>query len=287
MEKEFLSCDCNKHHCHQKNKLSLWAYSTYSPGSKIAYYFVFIILLRFTCYYLMKTFTAQKIKFSIKDPVTFTEEILNWKQKTADLVTFTEEILNGKLHFFAVLQWFRNMRCILQRHIYHESPKICKQMIHIIKKRTEQHKSFNRFSQKFIHSRTCNFLFPPDSKYNVFKLFDIIEVDCHNYFTNIYQKILIKITAFWLLKRCFTEIKYQINQNKIEGQSRSLSTSLNYPVVPYSYIKWNSSEYWFICHVKQLSIIAEAYLEPCQTSNVRHFEKIAGVWCLTGFWRQM
>ena len=179
MEIEFLSCDCNKHHCHQKNKLSFWAYSTYSPGSKIAYYFVFIILLRFTCYYLMKTFTAQKIKFSIKDSVTF-----------------TEEILNGKLHFFAVLQWFRNMRCILQRHIYHESPKICKQMIHIIKKRTEQHKSFNRFSQNFIHSRTCNFLFPPDSKYNVFQLFHIIGVDCHNYFTNICQKILIKIPAF-------------------------------------------------------------------------------------------
>ena len=34
-----------------------------------------------------KSYTAQKTKFSIKDP-----------QETVDLVTFTEEIFNGKLH---------------------------------------------------------------------------------------------------------------------------------------------------------------------------------------------
>ena len=39
------------------------------------------------------TFTAQKIKFSIKD------SSVNVTKSTADLVTFTEEILNGKLYF--------------------------------------------------------------------------------------------------------------------------------------------------------------------------------------------
>ena len=38
-------------------------------------------------------FTAQKMKFSIKDFFSKCE------QETADFVTFTEEILNGKFHF--------------------------------------------------------------------------------------------------------------------------------------------------------------------------------------------
>ena len=43
----------------------------------------------------MATFTAQKMKFSIKD---FFSNVSN-SQKTADLVTFIKEIVNGKLHF--------------------------------------------------------------------------------------------------------------------------------------------------------------------------------------------
>ena len=40
-----------------------------------------------------KQHTSQKIKFSIK----------NFLKKTADLVTFAEEILNGKLHLLCSL----------------------------------------------------------------------------------------------------------------------------------------------------------------------------------------
>ena len=39
------------------------------------------------------SYTAQKMKFSIKDFFSKCDQI------PADLVTFTEEILNGKLHF--------------------------------------------------------------------------------------------------------------------------------------------------------------------------------------------
>ena len=42
-------------------------------------------------------YTAQKMKFSIKD--FFSNCGFGHIQETADLVTFTEEILNGKLNF--------------------------------------------------------------------------------------------------------------------------------------------------------------------------------------------
>ena len=43
-------------------------------------------------------FTAQKMKFSIKDFFSKCDQI----QFPADLVTFVEKILNGKLHFCAL-----------------------------------------------------------------------------------------------------------------------------------------------------------------------------------------
>ena len=43
------------------------------------------------------TYTAKKIKFSIKDFFSNCEQI---RRKPADLVAFTEETLNGKLLFF-------------------------------------------------------------------------------------------------------------------------------------------------------------------------------------------
>ena len=76
--------------------------------------------------YIKGIYTAQEMQFSIKDLVTYAEEILNGKlhflcsvkgsldlipkqetadlltaetAETADLVTFAEEVLNGKLHF--------------------------------------------------------------------------------------------------------------------------------------------------------------------------------------------
>ena len=42
-------------------------------------------------------FTAQKMKFSIKDFFSKCDQIL----RTAHLVKFTEEILDGKLHFLS------------------------------------------------------------------------------------------------------------------------------------------------------------------------------------------
>ena len=45
----------------------------------------------------MKTPTAQKMKFSIKDFFSKCDQIAD-----SDLVTFTEDIFKGKLHFCAV-----------------------------------------------------------------------------------------------------------------------------------------------------------------------------------------
>ena len=43
------------------------------------------------------TYTAQKMKFLIKDFLSKCDQIA----VTVDLVTFTEEILNGKFHFLS------------------------------------------------------------------------------------------------------------------------------------------------------------------------------------------
>ena len=44
---------------------------------------------------MIEYFTAQKMKFSVKDFFSKCDKSAG----TADLVTFTEEILSGKLHF--------------------------------------------------------------------------------------------------------------------------------------------------------------------------------------------
>ena len=49
---------------------------------------------QFNYLYSFLIFTAQKMKFSIKDFFGICDRI-------TDLVTFTEEVFNGKLHFFA------------------------------------------------------------------------------------------------------------------------------------------------------------------------------------------
>ena len=52
----------------------------------------------------LTTFTAQKMKFSIKGFFSNCDQI---RRFSVDLVAFTEETLNGKRHFCAVF-WFPN-----------------------------------------------------------------------------------------------------------------------------------------------------------------------------------
>ena len=52
---------------------------------------------------LAALYTAQKMKFSIKD---FFSKCVNVTKSAADLVTFTEEILNRKLHFLCSVNLF-------------------------------------------------------------------------------------------------------------------------------------------------------------------------------------
>ena len=49
-----------------------------------------------------KDFTAQKMKFSIKDFFSKCDQICRKLGITGDLVTYTEEILNVRLNFCAV-----------------------------------------------------------------------------------------------------------------------------------------------------------------------------------------
>ena len=55
------------------------------------------LLERLDLHLHLMAFTAQKMKFSIKD--FFSKWKLQEAQETADLVPFTEEILYGKLYF--------------------------------------------------------------------------------------------------------------------------------------------------------------------------------------------